>query len=851
MPSRQLGQLARALNVAFIRAQHFVALDPRPRSLTHASIRWQQIASSLRMNNAQERSQQSSDGASRRQSIQPLVVVACAMAAGVITDRHWPLTMIWWWSIAGGTWCGWWWARRLSFNRIAALALLLSVFAATAGWHHWHWYLFSSDNLGLVAREASQPVVVEAVATNSPRHVPAPKPNPLHPVSQGEETRIQVDIVALRDGMRWRTASGRAQLFVDGQLPGIRTGDRLRIQAQLLKPRPGLNPGSFDLWSHQRSDRILCRLYANFPDCVQVVKRKKTNGVVPTIQNLRSYCSKMLWNELQHERRGLAAAVLLGAREQVDRERVEDFVVTGTIHLFAISGLHVGMMAGGLFLVMRLGLLPKWVSLLTVVACISMYALLTDARPPVIRASLLVALLCFSMLAKRRFSAHNALAAAAILVMLLNPADLFRTGVQLSFLAVLGLSWCSSWWTRSTPADPLDKLIEESYPQLWVWSRQRLKVLVRCVATTTAIWLLALPLVMDRFHIFSPVAIGLNMVLWIPMSLTLFSGFGLLVTGWLFPWLANIFAWVCDWNLWILESCVRSARNIPGSHLWVAGPSDWWLWGFYGGLGCLALFPQIRPPIRWCCALLSIWLGVGFVSSWQNQSSQQDTLRCTFVSVGHGTSAVLELPSGKTLLYDAGTLGAPIAGTRSISAYLWSQGIHHLDAVVLSHADIDHYNALPDLLKRFDVGAVYYSPLMFSGKGVALEPLRQAVDEAGSFKAEIHQGHTLATTEGVKIEILHPPAGGVGGSDNANSIVLDVSYQGKSILLPGDLEPPGMKSVTSETPRRFDLVMAPHHGSIHSDPEKFAKWTNPKWVVISSGHGHDISQVERVYRNQG
>ena len=60
-----------------------------------------------------------------------------------------------------------------------------------------------------------------------------------------------------------------------------------------------------------------------------------------------------------------------------------------------------------------------------------------------------------------------------------------------------------------------------------------------------------------------------------------------------------------------------------------------------------------------------------------------------------------------------------------------------------------------------------------------------------------------------------------------------------------------MKSFTSETPRRFDLVMAPHHGSIHSDPEKFAKWTNPKWVVISSGHGHDVSQVERVYRNQG
>ena len=89
------------------------------------------------------------------------------------------------------------------------------------------------------------------------------------------------------------------------------------------------------------------------------------------IETLRSHCNKILWTELRHERRGLAAAVLLGAREQLDPEKIDDFVVTGTIHLFAISGLHVGMMATGLFALMRLGLLPKILSLVLVVVCVA------------------------------------------------------------------------------------------------------------------------------------------------------------------------------------------------------------------------------------------------------------------------------------------------------------------------------------------------------------------------------------------------------------------------------------------------------------------------------------------------
>ena len=92
---------------------------------------------------------------------------------------------------------------------------------------------------------------------------------------------------------------------------------------------------------------------------------------------------------------------------------------------------------------------------------------------------------------------------------------------------------------------------------------------------------------------------------------------------------------------------------------------------------------------------------------------------------------------------------------------------------------------------------------------------------------------------------------GVSGSDNSNSIVLEIIYQGRRILLPGDLEAPGLQAVIDKTPCKYDLVMAPHHGSLHSEPHAFSAWSQPDWVVVSSGHGHDVQVVSEVYQEIG
>ena len=299
---------------------------------------------------------------------------------------------------------------------------------------------------------------------------------------------------------------------------------------------------------------------------------------------------------------------------------------------------------------------------------------------------------------------------------------------------------------------------------------------------------------------------------------------------------------------------VNWAEALPGGHFWAPGPPLWWVIGFYLGMIAVMLWGKTLVSPRWQVALVCVWILAGLAPPLARTWTRGDELRCSFVAVGHGTCVVLETPDGQTLLYDAGALGSPEYATQTVAGLLWDHGIMRIDAIILSHADVDHYNAVPGLLERFRVGAVYVSPMMFdwygaTGPSEAPQALRYAIDAAGVPIHEIWAGDKLRVGE-VTMEVLHPPHDGVVGSDNANSVTLAVEYAGRRLLLPGDLETPGLEDVMAELPYDCDVLMAPHHGSRRSDPPGFAAWSTPEWVVISGGADAE-GEVRQTYQSAG
>src|SRR5262249_40192693 len=134
---------------------------------------------------------------------------------------------------------------------------------------------------------------------------------------------------------------------------------------------------------------------------------------------------------------------------------------------------------------------------------------------------------------------------------------------------------------------------------------------------------------------------------------------------------------------------------------------DWWLAAFYVGL-LATLTLDIRHKRSWVFAQAAIWFGL--VALLHGHVFRVAEFRCTFLAVGHGGCTVIETPDGQVILYDTGSMSGPDVPRRQIAPYLWRRASRTVDEVILSHADLDHFNGLPALLERFRVRRVTLTP---------------------------------------------------------------------------------------------------------------------------------------------
>lgn len=789
---------------------------------------------------------------------EPLVILATALAAGIFADRQYPLSVVVWWAAGGGCLLAWFLLRSVRWDTTASSFVLLACAMTGAAWHHACWHLVPADHVVTAIREEAQPICLEGYVLSSPRIVPAPPATPLRAIPIGDRSRCEIEINSVRHDATWQRSSGRARLSVDGHVLGVSAGDKVRIYAVYQRPIPALNPGEFDFALFERSERRWCSLSADSPDCLTVIRPSSWWDARHWLDRLRLNGDFQLRRHLSPARAALASAVMLGEREYLDADRNERFLVTGTVHLLAISGLNLGILVYVFWVLGRTGLLSRRGTLAAAIAFAVIYALLTDAEPPVLRAAALITVFCLARWSGRPVSPWNVLAGAALVVLAWNPTWLFHVGAQLSFLAVAVLAWCQPMLIIAPPADPLDRLILDS--RSWTYRTVRMALLIvwQVVISGALVSLLTFPLVWRYYNLISPVGLLLNPLVWLPMSAALFSGFGVLTLSWLSPTLGGLSGGICDGSLWLMEYIITWGEPLRHGYHWLPAPPVWWVATFYAVLAAVVLLPQIRPSWRWSAAFVIAWTAVAFYLAMPlHTSPSARPLEVTFASVGHGAAILIELPDGRNIVYDSGRLGSPLSGARPIAALLWSRGITHLDAVVISHADSDHYNALPELLERFSVGVVYVSTVMWNESAPGVVKLREEIDARHVPIKELLAGDRLRLGEesGTTLEVLHPPFGGVFGNDNANSIVLKVDHAGRRVLLTGDLEERGLADLLAEPAMDCDVLMAPHHGSTRSNPRGLVDWCRPEYVVISGSHdfelGRDADSVAREFYRAG
>ncbi len=751
----------------------------------------------------------------------------------------------------------WIWAHWKHRIYASGFALLIAWAAIASSWHHAYWNWYAVQDVATISAPDSTLVCLRARLTSEAKAVAASDESALNPIPTTEQTKYLCEALEVRDGQTWKSLTGNFELVLHNAID-VYSGDQLiEVAGRIVTTDSTRNPGQFDFRVHGRSKRRNVRVHVYHPAAVTLIEREGQVGAWYAFAHWRSRIRKQLnelaWKHVPYQQASFASAILLGNRQQLENGRQDVFLTTGTIHLLAISGLHIGILAAVFFFVFRLGFIKRRTALILTIVFVIFFAWLVEFRPPVLRASILIVLFCSARLMGRSGLSYNLLALAALIVLAINPSDLFQIGPQLSFLAVGSIIFCKPWIYPGAEVDPVKKLIASTQSRLGMFLQKLRTNAWITIKVSAFIWLIAFPLIALRFHLIVPAALLLNPLVMLPIAVALYAGLGVLVVGVFWPGGADVCGWICGKSLSSIEWLIHRGQHLPAGHFWTSGPSEWAVVVFYLGLFAIAIYPLTKLNGRVLFAFVLMWTTFFWVlPDWMNSSQTKDrAAELTFIDTGHGGSVLIELPE-RTLLYDAGCFGSAKYGAMNISGVLWDRKVEHIDGLIISHADVDHFNSAVELMQRFSIGAIYMTRQMAEDDSPAVKML---MEEVGRMKIPI-----VLVADGARfnfdssetqVQVIGPPKLGTGGNDNSNSVVLELELFGNKILLPGDLEDAGLKRLLLHYPQRYDLVMAPHHGSANSEPEAFAEWANPNHIVISGSSKRVDWDVVNVFRAKG
>ncbi|WP_237064870.1 DNA internalization-related competence protein ComEC/Rec2 [Microbulbifer guangxiensis] len=641
-------------------------------------------------------------------------------------------------------------------------------------------------------------------------------------------------------GKRIRLTWYRAAPEIVRQLQG---GTVWSLPVRLKRPRGSVNPHGFDAEGWMLRQGVYATGYVRPRDA-----EPRLIGREPGLTAIRQWFREQLvaseLNQLD-----LMLALVLGDRSGLSVEDQRRLRESGTAHLIAISGLHVGMVAGAVALLAGLlaRLLGLWFgrsprilvpgfSLLAAGA----YVLLAGAPLSARRALVMLLVFFVAWYWRRRFHSGFAFAVALALVLTLQPFAFYGPGFWLSFLAVAALLVGFRGRYRlsgSTTGAPSGGVPVAAFSRGGQWLRELLR----------SQWLIGLTLALPSlvfFHglglsgfLFNLIAIPWLAIGILPLLLT-----GTLLVGTGAGW------WCLSLASMQLEAlmAVLGGAGLAGE-TWLSGgpPGSPWLLALYAA-GLLWLVLPAGIPGRNLGWAVPILLIVDLFVPWVPRDQAPPTLEATVLDVGQGLSVVLRTPA-HALVYDAGpgTAEGWNTGSQILAPFLLGEGTRSVDLLVLSHGDSDHAGGFHGLTESMSVTGV-------KAPGALAEKLGGYSPASGS-RCIAGESNRLGD---MRISWLWPDRSDLSGEENDHSCVALIEWHGRRVLLAGDISSSVERQLASRYPDlpAVDLLVAPHHGSRSSSSDALLAWSRPAMVVFSAGYRHHFGHphpevVERYSRH--
>jgi competence protein ComEC len=695
---------------------------------------------------------------------QPFVILAFAAALGIAAADYFPV-------------CTWPVLVVTSIGLVATLLFPLTpLFLAVVGasffcLHSARVTRMPAESLALAAGNEVRPLTVKGIVVTEPKT---------------ETNGVAVFILQLHN------AKFSDEIFPSNASVLVRwrrtpnMGDELELFGTLQPIEPPRNPGEFDMRAYLMRRGVKQTLIVRYPDNGQVVRSGNGFSILRAAAHSRQWMQRTLSRGIEDspEVAALICGTALGLRHQTRDDIEEPFQQTGTLHLFAVAGLHVGIVAWLLWTVATVLRLPRKIATAAIIPLLLFYAAITGLHTASLRAAIMAAILLGGIFFDRKVFAINSLAAAAFLILLWDSNELFTSGFQLSFSVVAAIVLFAEplfiCLRRVAEPDPF-------LPRALLSRKRRTftslgNAIARGASVSVAAWIGSLPLIYWYFHLVTPVSLFANLTV-VPMAYFVLA-------------LAM---------LSLIAAPISSTVSI------IFNNANWLMSHFV--LGLVQIFAAVP---------------FGHIYLQKFIDSRVPTA-VTVLDEGTGAASHIRA-NGYDWLIDCGSARTY---ERTLKAFLHSRGVNRLEGLILTHGDAQHIGAAGAIAADFQPHEVYYDPLDVRS-GVQRRLLAQLRAEAKP-PCRLFRGDSLAFGQGVRAEILYPPPNlAITSADDA-PLIAQVKFGETSVLFESDAGAEAEAALVAQGDNlRSDILIKGQHHAGGSGSAEFLAAVQPKLIIATS-----------------
>ena len=645
---------------------------------------------------------------------------------------------------------------------------------------------------------------------------------------------VDVENTIFEDSISW-SRNYRIRLYDSNeQDEPITAGDEVHLRVRVYSFPDRRNPHEFDYGGW-----LLDRGMIAHGEVQRVLVHNQVNrfGWEPLRVKVRANVHAVF----DDEQAVIARALILGDKQEITAETRQQFSRAGLSHIMAVSGLHVGFIVAPFWFIIPLlwgSKTGKWAGLIILTLILIAYAGLTGFSPSVSRASLMAWLLTYGKLYHKVRNSINITAVAAVIILMIEPRQLFDVGFQLSFAAVFIILLVMPEVQRLVPGK---------------WRFGKVGGFISIILVSIVVQLGLFPILVHYFGEFAIVGPVANALVVPLLFFTVPAALLFVLLSPLLPQLFQIGAYPLTLVLQWIEHVAFMFGSQSFSYLsFTASPFMLFLvWLF-----AILLIASFRiSTVRWkMVVLLLVGLNFFMVELILNKTVQ-NKMHVTFLDVGQGDAIHIQTPNNRHLLVDAGRW-SPMSnsGERVLLPYFNHLGIDHLDAVILSHPHADHIGGMPDLIENISIGKIYQADYPYDS-----QLYHRYMHLAEQYQIPVYHAKSGALIDAdpeIRIFVLGPDDDSPRDRNpNNHSVAFKLVHGNNHFLFTGDAEVNQERLLANRYGDflRSDLYKAGHHASNTSSNDFFMQYVEPDFTVASLAFrnvfGHPGTHaVERIHQ---